>query len=193
MDYENDTAWVRKMLYPGENLLWTGKPAKGHFFRKEDIVLIPFGIMWCGFVIFWLFSAFKSNAPIFLKLWGIFFLLIGLGSTVGRLFFRSRQEKRTCYALTSQRIFAKVGNHIKTLDLCNLPHMSVNQRTDGTGDIRFGETGPIRRTATGFGDGMDQSYSRSALLELQNIPDVNQVEYRIRTAVEQALAARRSD
>ena len=193
MDYENDTTWVRGKLYPGESLLWNGKPAKGHFFRKEDLFLIPFSIMWCGFVVFWASNAFKSDAPIFLKLWGIFFVSLGLFFTVGRLLIRRRRENRTSYALTSQRILAKFGNHIQTLDLCNLPHISVSQRADGTGSIRFGETGYSRRRVSGFGEDLEQGYSSYSVLELRNIPDVNQVEYRIRTAVEQALAARRAD
>lgn len=193
MDYENDTTWVRGKLYPGESLLWNGKPAKGHFFRKEDLFLIPFSIMWCGFVVFWASNAFKSDAPIFLKLWGIFFVSMGLFFTVGRLLIRRRRENRTSYALTSQRILAKFGNHIQTLDLCNLPHISVRQRADGTGSIRFGETGYSRRRVSGFGEDLEQGYSSYSVLELRNIPDVNQVEYRIRTAVEQALAARRAD
>lgn len=194
MDYENDTTWVRKMLYPGENLLWTGKPGKGHLFAKEDVYLIPFSIMWCGFAIFWEVTVVKKgNTPFFFKLWGIPFVLAGLYITVGRFIVKQIYKKRSSYALTSQRIITKVGNRIRTLDLCNLPPITVSQRTDGTGDIRFGETVFSRRNASGFNFGAERNYSTGAVLELQNIPDVNQVEYRIRTAVEQALAARRSD
>ena len=103
------------------------------------------------------------------------------------------QTRKARYALTSQRIITKVSNRIRTLDLCNLPPITVSQKADGTGDIRFGETVSSQRNASGLYFGSTRSYSTGAVLELQSIPDVNRVEYRIRTAVEQALAARRSN
>ena len=194
MDYENDTTWVRGILHPGENLLWSGKPGKGHLFSKEDAMRLPFGIIWCGFAIFWEITALRDeNAPFIFKLWGIPFILVGLFTTVGHFFVKKHRAKRSSYALTSQRIISKLGNQIQTLELCNLPHISVNQRADGTGDIRFGEVVTNRRYASTVNNNVDGFSSTRAVLEFQNIPDVNQVEYRIRTAVEQALAARRSE
>ena len=193
MEYENDTAWVRGMLYPGESLLWTGKPGKGHLFGKEDAFMIPFSIVWCSFAVFFEVGVIKANTPLFAKLWGIPFVLVGLYITVGRFIVKWIRGKRSRYALTSQRILAKVGNRIQKLELHNLPHVTVSQRADGTGDIRFGETGGYRRTASAFNFGFERTWSTSAVPELRNLPDVNQVEYRIRTAAEQAIRAMQSD
>lgn len=190
MDYENDSSWVRSMLYPGENLLWTGKPGKGRPLRKEDLYLIPFSILWCGFAVFWELSVIKTDAPIFFKLWGIPFVLIGLYFTVGRFVVKRLREKNTRYALTSQRLIARTGKTCKTLELTNLPHMSVTQLADGSGDIRFGESAAYRP----YGFGYTRTYPyQNALLEFRNIPEVNKVEYRIHSAVEQALRTKQEN
>ena len=116
MDYENDTSWVRGMLHPGENLLWTGRPGKGHLLRKEDIFLIPFSLIWCGFVVFWEYTALKSGAPVFFLLFGILFVLAGLFLTVGRFLLAAYRGRRTSYALTSERIIAQTGSTRKALN-----------------------------------------------------------------------------
>jgi hypothetical protein len=189
MDYENDTAWVCGMLHPGENLLWTGKPGKGHLLRKEDLYLIPFSLMWFGFAVIWEALAFINNAPLLFKLWGIPFVLAGLYFTAGRFVFRVLRNKKSRYALTGQRILVRIGKTCKTLDLSALPRMIVTQRADGSGDIRFGES-VCRRPGIAPRFGFENSDYLNVELELLNIPDVNQVEYRIRSAAEQVLRAK---
>ncbi len=186
MDYENDTAWVRGLLHPGENLLWSGKPGKGHLFRREDMLLIPFSILWCSVAVFWEVTVLKENVPFLFKLWGIPFVLVGLYIVAGRFTVKRIQNRRSSYALTGQRIIAKTGKTVRTLELIDLPRMTVTQRADGSGDIRFGEATISRR----YGMNYERSPYTTFLLELRNIPDVNNVEYRIRTAVEQAVRAR---
>lgn len=188
MEFENDTSWVRGMLYPGENLLWTGKPGKGHFFRKEDAVHFLPLLLTGGFAVFWFYGASRSGMSKFGILWGCLVLLLSLYFSVGRLIIKRFKEKKNRYALTSQRIIIKTGQISKSLDLNYLPRMTVLRFADGSGDIRFGESEPAfsRR-----GYGYERDYVR-AVAELCNIPDVNNVEYRIRTAVEQALRARQT-
>ena len=188
MDYENEGAWVRNMLYPGENLLWTGKPGKGHFFRKEDTVRLPFLLLWCGFAAFWIYTAVRTDQPKLGILWGVLIVLVGLYSMLGRTIIKRIKEKKNRYALTSQRIIIKSGQISKSLDLNYLPRMTVTRFPDGSGDIRFGES---EDTFAKRGFGYERTYT-SPLAELRNIPDVNGVEYRIRTAVEQALRARQA-
>ncbi len=188
MDCENDTSWVRGMLFPGEILLWTGKPGKGHMFGKKDVYLIPFSILWCGFAIYWEAGVIMSGAPLIFPLFGIPFVLAGLYITVGRFILKRIRARNSRYALTSQRIIIKVGNVSKSLDLNYLPRMTVIRYADGSGVILFGET----RGWSDSGFGFDRSTTTEALAELQNIPDVNGVEYRIRTAVEQALLAKQN-
>ena len=151
---------------------------------------IPFSLIWCGFVVFWEYTTLKSGAPVFFLLFGILFVLAGLFLTVGRFLLAAYRDRRTSYALTSERIIAQTGSTRKALELATLPRMSVIQRSDGTGDIRFGEMAVYGRMA-----GLEsvRFHNQSSLMELRNIPDVNQVEYRIRTAADQAVRARRQE
>ena len=189
---ENDTAWVRRMLYPGENLLWTGKPGKGHFFCKEDAYLILSGLLGFAFAVFWEVMVIrKEHIPFFFKLWGILLILSDLYFTAGRFIAKAIRRKNSRYALTSQRIILKVGKICKTLDLNDLPRMIVTQRADGSGDVRFGESAD-RRPGIWSGFGSAGSAYTNVEQALLNIPDVNRVEYRIRSAVEQALCAKQA-
>ena len=185
MDYETDTTWVRGLLHPGENLLWTGRPGKGHLLRKEDAFQIPFSLLWCGFAIFWEAMVLTTDAPWFFKLWGVPFVLVGLYLVGGRFLVELQRRKKTAYALTNQRLIERRGATVNTVELVNLPPVSVVQRADGTGDIRLGEDG-FHRRCNSFG----VQYARCRpFMELRNIPDVNRVEYRLTTAVEQARRA----
>lgn len=52
-------------LLANESLLWTGQPERRVIFHKEDILAIPFSLMWGGFAIFWEMAAlgiFGTNA-----------------------------------------------------------------------------------------------------------------------------------
>jgi len=186
VDYENDTAWVRGMLYPDENLLWAGKPGKGHFFRREDAVLLLPLLPFCAFAALWICLSIRHGAPLIGTLWGVLVFSACLYWTLGRVIVKRIREKKNRYALTSQRIIIQTGRISKSLDLNYLPRVTVTRFADGNGDIRFGESENIFKR---MGFGYERTYT-SPLAELANIPDVNGVAYRIRNAVDQALRAR---
>ena len=189
MDYENDTSWVRGMLQPGENLLWTGKPEKIRLLGKEDVFLIPFSLFWCGFLAYMISMVWRSDSPGILRLFFIPFILAGLWVLVGRFIPKLLSAKNERYALTSQRVIIQKGKTTKSLELGNLPSMSMVQRSDGSGDIRFGDGASYYRDFSGFGWNTGRSYQMN-LPELRGIPDVSRVEYRIRQAAEQLREAR---
>ena len=189
MDYENDTSWVRGMLQPGENLLWTGKPERLRIFGKEDIFLIPFSLFWCGFLVFMITMVWKSDSPPMVRLFFLPFVLAGLWLLVGRFIPKLISAKNERYALTSQRIIIRKGKTTQNLELGNLPAMSVTRRNDGSGDIRFGDGAGYYRDFNAFGWNAGRSYQLT-LPELRAIPDVDRVEYRIRQAAEQLREAR---
>ena len=77
---------LETQLSLGEQLLWSGMPRQGFAFRKTDLYTVPFSAMWLGFAIFWESSVFYTNAPLFFRLWGIPFILVGIYMLVGRFF-----------------------------------------------------------------------------------------------------------
>lgn len=144
MSFEVEEA-LRPELGSGERLLWSGKPAQGPRFRRSDVFMVPFSLLWGGFAIFWEYSVVSSGAPFFFKIWGIPFVLVGLYIIFGRFFVDSYQRARTYYGVTEQRIIIVGGlanREVKSITLQGLNDISLSERPDGSGSITFGPTNP---------------------------------------------------
>ena len=92
---KNAQSELRGHLDKDEILLWSGTPKIGIVFRKSDILVIPFSLLWCGFAIFWLSMVISSGAPIFFILWGIPFVIAGLMFVFGRFIIDAKQRQNT--------------------------------------------------------------------------------------------------
>ncbi|NLH79612.1 MAG: PH domain-containing protein, partial [Phyllobacteriaceae bacterium] len=64
----------RSDLLPGERVLWSGAPARGLMFRASDLLLLPFGVMFTAFSLFWEWMAIENEAPLFFRFWGVPFV-----------------------------------------------------------------------------------------------------------------------
>ncbi len=164
----DEYAFARPYLAPGETILWRGRPERGHLFTGQDVFMIPFSILWCGFAIFWFVTAL-INAPFPFALFGVPFVCVGLYITVGRFFHTASLRKNTAYVITNAKIIRKRGKRIDMLDARTMPAIHVTARTDGTGTIRFGQT-YYYRSRRNFNDYDHQ------LFTLDNIPDVARVQ-----------------
>ena len=136
-------------LDAGERLLWSGQPKRGLRLQGSDIVMIPFSLMWGGFAIFWEASvlglvqmnAHQKTPPIFMAIWGIPFVVIGLYMIAGRFFFDAATRAKTWYAVTDQRILIVktfFSSSVTSFDYAQLPALNLNERGDHSGDIIFG-------------------------------------------------------
>lgn len=136
---------IQAELGTREQVLWTGVPRKGFAFRKSDIAVIPFSIMWGGFAIFWEASVLRSNV-LMMKLWGIPFVITGLYVMVGRFFVDRWQRDRTFYGVTNERVIIVtknlLGKQVKSLDLRTLHEITVDERSNKSGTITFGLSAP---------------------------------------------------
>ncbi|HXF23906.1 MAG TPA: hypothetical protein VN602_05275 [Gemmatimonadaceae bacterium] len=128
-------------IAPGEKLLWDGSPRQGIVLRSNDILMIPFSFLWCGFAIFWETSAITGGAPIFFMLWGIPFVLIGLYMVIGRFFVDAWLRRTTRYAVTNVRVIITSGGmmpSLKSLNLRTLSDVTLTAKPNGRGTITFG-------------------------------------------------------
>lgn len=142
---------VQRELASDERLIWSGTPGRGLRVRSSDALMIPFSLVWGGFAFFWEYSVFfglepsgqpsRSPQPLFMKLWGIPFVAMGLYLIVGRFFGDAYQRARTVYAVTDQRILILTqvfGKRVRSLSLRTLPEMTLAEKSDGSGTITFG-------------------------------------------------------
>ncbi|WP_243302297.1 hypothetical protein [Geothrix oryzisoli] len=131
---------INRELQPGESLLWAGQPRQGVYLRGSDALQIPFSLAWCGFAFFWEYSVVSSGGPIFFKLWGIPFVLVGIYLVIGRFFADSLVRSKAQYAVTSNRILIISGLfNLKTtsIGLANIPELSFVEGNNGGGTISF--------------------------------------------------------
>lgn len=170
MDYQQYNR-IDKYLMPDEYVVWNGRPGKGHLLTPNDIFMIPFSILWCGFAIVWETGVLTTSAPFFFKLWGIPFVCVGLYMVFGRFILKSYIRKQTVYVITNKRIFSFRKNQIQTLDYHMNPTRNVTRHQDGTGSIRF-YSSPMFNTRFPALQSFGQN---NQYFELDNIPDVDRV------------------
>lgn len=129
------------LLLAGEKIEWQGGPQQGVLFTAQDVFLVPFSLLWCGFAIFWEFGAAKSDGNTFFTLWGIPFVCIGLYFVVGRFVFDAWLRARMVYAVTNMRaLIQRVGPFGKftALNLAQISEMDLAESGNGRGTIRLG-------------------------------------------------------
>ena len=180
---KNAQSELRGHLDKDENLLWSGTPKTGITFRKSDIFIIPFSLLWCGFAIFWLSSVISMGAPIFFIIWGIPFVIVGLIFVFGRFIIDAKQRQNTYYGLTENRIIIKSGvfsKSVKSLNIKTLSDIELSEKGDGTGTISIGPNNPFNLWGSGMSwwPGMKTSpkleliknarYVYNQIIEIQN-------------------------
>ncbi len=84
-----------------------------------------------------LFAFGGVRAPIYVQLFLLFFVLVGLSQLVGPPAMRAWQLPRTWYALTDQRALELVGDDVRSVRLNQVEAFDVTTRADGSGTIVF--------------------------------------------------------
>ena len=137
----NSERTLSSYLQPGEKLLWTGKPYHGLIFRKPDIFLVPFSMLWISGIVSWEISVFNSDASFFFLLFGVPPILFGLYLMIGRFIYDSKKRTKTVYGLTNERALILSGLFTQSLRSINLKaaqEVWLKLKSDGRGTIMFG-------------------------------------------------------
>lgn len=136
-----ETVDVGRDLRPGERVLWRAPARRGVMLTPRDGFLIPFGAMFLGFSVFWNAQVWTSDAPGFFRFWGLPFLAAGFYIVAGRFLHDAWIRRQTRYLVTDQRvlIIREGRSRVSTaLDIGRLPEITLSERPDGSGTVRFG-------------------------------------------------------
>jgi hypothetical protein len=143
-------------LMTGERIAWTGEPARGLRLGPRDIFLIPFSVLWLGFVVFWISGVLGMGGDSFMALFGAVSFLVGFVTMVGRFFIDAWLRGGTFYCLTNQRLLIlrrRPGVSLTAIGPARLSEAHLTERADGSGTIRVGPATPLfgRMNGVGFG------------------------------------------
>jgi hypothetical protein len=120
---------------------WTGRPVQGFYLRTVDALLIPFTGLWLAFAIFWETLASAAGGPVFMRLWGIPFVLMGLYIFAGRFVVDAYLRGRTAYGVANGQAYIVRGGilpRVATFALASTAPIELSLRGDGSGTIGFG-------------------------------------------------------
>ena len=143
-----------RQLLSDEGIVWEGKPYSGLVFRPIEAFLIPFSLAWGGFALFWNTSVWTTNADLSFKLFGLPFVIAGVYVTIGRFLLDMHVRRMTTYIITNKRVLitrGANGSKLKSLDIKRLPSLEFDERSDGSGTIRFSASSGWFSGANNFG------------------------------------------
>jgi hypothetical protein len=89
-------------MQPGEIILWRGRPDPWVIFAPQDIVLVPFSLIWTGFFVFFARSQVNGGS-LFSAIYAIPFLVVGSYIVLLRFFVKWWARHRQRYAITNLR------------------------------------------------------------------------------------------
>jgi hypothetical protein len=174
-------------LAAGEKVLWSGQPDNRRWLYPEDLVLVPFSVLWGGFAIFWEASVLTAASVhggtgerALFSLWGVPFVLIGMYLMLGRLFARRWIRRDSLYVVTDQRVLAfspswKGRSRIKMIWLNSYPPLERRAGRGELGTLCVGTTAPGQHwlgTSSGW---PGASRMRGSAIVLADIPDASDV------------------
>ncbi len=155
---------VDRELESGERVLWMAQPVP-RCFTLMSTTAVLFAIPWTAFAVFWICGAagfklpdFNKGGFAFFPLFGVPFVLIGLGM-LSTPFWTYCLALKTVYVVTERRAITFDGGWSTTIR-SHLPDQLQNiyrkERSDGTGDVILGQQiwsdsdGGRRTTDVGF-------------------------------------------
>ncbi len=176
-DGRNLRAEIEPYLNPGENILWVGQPNSARASRLNPMLVI-FLTFWLGFAVFWTVTASAAGGAF--GLFGIPFVLIGVGMFYGMTVGQKKQYSSAVYAVTDRRAIIlytdRHGVNCTAYVFSNLQTVTM-ERVQGTvGTIRFrsnvtydyADYGYGRRRRTTYG-GDDVRNTFAAIEDVQGV------------------------
>lgn len=129
--------FCKPYISDNEYILWEGAPEKGLTFTSRDLVMIPFSLFWLAFALFWEFSVITSTSSLFMAIWGLPFVGVGIYLLFGRFIQSICLRNKTFYIITNKKLIIRSGSKIKLYQAEDIPPMDIHLHKNGNGTILF--------------------------------------------------------
>jgi len=185
-------AAVRNELKTGEDLWYAGMPSPSHTGRRMWPIAI-FGVFFGGFAAFWITmaaagtwfggaqsgggtgSGAASGVFMLFPLFGLPFLLVGLGMIASPWWAAGRARRSVCCVTSRRAMQIRCGStlHVQSWTPDDLTEITKSVHADGTGTLLFARSqvarsrGRSRTVAIGFYGVPDPRTCEEALLALR--------------------------
>lgn len=171
-----DFSFCTAYLKAGEYIVWKGNPQKGHFFKKEDLRIIPIALVAAlAAFLYFFFEEFFWEFQILYFWSGAAFLLLLLFLAM-RFLIVPFLRKRSLYVITNQKVIVKIWRKVRTMDLADPLPIYTDFYRDGNGTISFGQRGFVPIWQEGNDHISRQSFAfLSGVVELTNISHAQKV------------------
>jgi len=172
---------VQPELTSGESVVWAGQPQSSIIFHNDDVVLIPFSLLWGGFAIFWeagvsgLWGSQGSRPWSFGMVWGVPFVLVGQYLIWGRFFYAAWLKRRTHYAVTNRRVIVIQDGWRRKMASAyvdSLPTVIKEAGARGLGTLRFAQAQPLWSRQGGWG-----AWTGVSVGDVPTFADIEDVDY----------------
>jgi hypothetical protein len=157
MSDESSLEKLQPELFPGEKLMWHGRPVQGFLrIQQSDIWGLFFGALFLCVSVFLLLSAFNLiPVPDFWKeggsarearfacvIWSIILFPIALYWLGGSRWLDARARRHLFYGVTNERILVlrdqlRNSQVLTSLRIQDVPHLSIQVDANGTGHLIF--------------------------------------------------------
>jgi hypothetical protein len=181
---------LQEKMLPGETILWADQPEPYHLFNGSDIILIPFSLVWCAFLINAYVNVFSSPTKHFVGIFLLFtsaFVLVGAYMLFGRFIYKVWKKKKTFYVITNKRALICIegaSRSIRQLNLFAANNIIKKVDKNGFGSIILREPEPgLFNRSRAYGDhGMDilpSSNREFAFYDIENVEEVHRTIWQI--------------
>ena len=113
-------AALRPHLWPGERLLWAGRPRPRPLQAIMTAFLVPMVFAWGAFLVFWLYLVLSMDASVSLARAVILAVSAGLIVLFARFFARGFIRQQACYGVTDTRALISAGILRRTVNSIRL-------------------------------------------------------------------------
>ncbi len=99
---------IKEKYFKHDTVFWEGAPKKVPVFTRSDFLLVPFSLIFGGFLLAYAAASaimMIAGQGILFSLAGITFLLIGVYLIFIRLWYRKKRISREVYFVTDKRVF----------------------------------------------------------------------------------------